>query len=105
MIKCLTIEEQQSITDWYNIVKTPISEIAYIYGVSSRTIARVITDAGMVTPLARRNGDSYRAMQILKQYDVEVSELAYLLFLGKEAMDRIQDDYKVLQEELEDMPF
>ena len=108
MIKCLSKDEQESIAEWYNVVKTPISEIAFIYGVSARTIARIITEAGMVTPLARRNGECYRAMQILKQHDVLAHELNELLVLGlqakQDAKNKYVFDYQLAQE-FEDLPF
>lgn len=108
-IKCLTQEEQVSIAEWYNLVKTPISEIAFIYGVSPRTIARVLTEQGVALPLSRRNGESYRVMQILEEHDVKANELSALLILGLQAKRTFEEQYAFIDyqqaEMFEDLPF
>jgi len=104
-VKCLTKDEQQDIVTWYKNSSMPINEFAYIYGVSPRTITRVLLSANVVTPLAKRSGDSYRVMQILNKHDVTIDELGTLLVLGISRKNEIEEDHGYPLEEFEDIPF
>lgn len=69
-VRCLTNAEKQDIVGSYQVHKTQIKELSKIYGVSERTIGRVLEGAGLASPVPRIQGEAYQVMQLLKQYGI-----------------------------------
>lgn len=77
-VQCLNDYEKQAIVRFYNS-KQPVKQIAEIFGTSERTIGRVITEAGLATPVQRLTEEASMALKILKKHNVEVKDLDKIL--------------------------
>lgn len=75
IVKCLTYEQKISLITLYKLKARTQKELSKEYGVSERTINRVLIEAGIATPVARIKGEAYQAMQLLKKYNMSVSML------------------------------
>lgn len=75
-VRCLTDSSKALIGfEYINKIKTQ-KELAKFYGVSERTINRVLVERGLATPVARIKGEAYQVMQVLKKYGINtVGEL------------------------------
>lgn len=78
-VRCLTKTEKQFIAEEYTKKKMLQKELAEFFGVSERTINRVLIEMGLATPVERIKGEAYQVMQLLKEYDVSREQLQLLL--------------------------
>lgn len=69
-VKCLNEAQKNFITLAYKSKHKSQKELAEYMGVSERTINRVLTEAGLATPVARIKGEAYQVMQLLKKYGI-----------------------------------
>lgn len=56
-----------------------IKEMTQFFGVSSRTIGRVLEEGGLATPVPRLQGEAYLVMQLLKKHNLTLVSLTDLL--------------------------
>lgn len=56
-----------------------IKEMTQFFGVSSRTIGRVLEEGGLATPVPRLQGDAYQVMQLLKKHNLTPVTLTAML--------------------------
>ena len=78
-IKCLTEVRKILIVAWYQRRLMTQKELSVHFGVSERTINRVLIEAGVATAVPRLQGEAYQAMQILKKHNISVNELDEVL--------------------------
>lgn len=77
-VKCLTLSEKQAIVIDYQC-DARIKSIAEWYGVSERTVGRVLAEANLLTPTERISQDMQKVRKIMKKYGVTVDSLDYVL--------------------------
>ena len=75
----LNQEQKDWVIQAYQAGKLNQLQIAAIATVSPRTISRVISEAGLATPVARLQGEALFVMKLLKKYDVMPNELEHVL--------------------------
>ena len=78
-VKCLFDEVKLSIVNNFNSKALNQKQLSQLYGVSERTINRVLNEAGVATAVPRIQGEAYQAMQILKKHSVQVKDLDWML--------------------------
>lgn len=78
-VKCITKAQKDLIVFWYQNKVCNQKELAMRCNVSERTINRVLTEAGLATPIARIKGEAYQVMKMLKQYGMDMHGLKRLL--------------------------
>lgn len=109
-VKCINYIDKQAILGYFRAKIYNQRQLANLYGTSERTINRVLVEAGVATSVPRIKGEAYLAMQILKELDVEVTDMKALLLLGQQAVKRMNEDlsYESMEDlglEYEDVPF
>lgn len=77
-VKCLSLTSKQSIVIDYKI-NPSIRQLAKWYGVSERTIGRVLAEANLLAPNERISQDMQKVRKIMKKYGVTVASLDYVL--------------------------
>lgn len=93
-IKCLTPEEKKDITELYSNKTMIRKELAQAYLVSERTINRVLIEAGLATPVERKNGEAHQVMLLMKKYGFDIKALKELMKAnGPESMQEVVDEY------------
>ena len=93
-IKCLTPEEKKDIAELYNNKTMIRKELAQAYLVSERTINRVLIEAGLSTPVERKNGEAHQVMLLMKKYGFDIKALEELMKAnGPESMQEVVDEY------------
>ena len=78
-VKCLTQHQKAYVVYYYNLKKAKQKELAEQFGVSERTINRVLIEAGVATPVARIQGEAYTVMKLLKKYGLDAKSLMSVL--------------------------
>lgn len=78
-VKCLFDEVKLSIVNNFNSKALNQKQLSQLYGVSERTINRVLNEAGVATAVPRIQGEAYQAMQILKKHNIAVEDLNAVL--------------------------
>ena len=78
-VKCLTQHQKAYVVYYYNMKKSSQKELAWQFGVSQRTINRVLIEAGVATPVARIQGEAYQVMHLLKKYHLDLPTLKTIL--------------------------
>lgn len=78
-VKCLSAEIKDQIARHYASGGWQQKELAKAFNTSERTINRVLIEVGLLTPVARLKADAYNAMQVLKKYDIDPSQLDIVL--------------------------
>lgn len=93
-IKCLTSEEKKDIAELYNNKTMIHKELAQAYLVSERTINRVLIEAGLATPVERKNGEAHQVMLLMKKYGFDIKALEELMKANRtESMQEVVDEY------------
>ncbi len=69
-VKCLSDVQKNFVIKAYQAKHKSQKELAQYLDVSERTINRVLTEAGLATPVARIKGEAYQVMQLLKKYGI-----------------------------------
>ena len=93
-IKCLTPEEKKDIAELYSNKTMIRKELAQAYLVSERTINRVLIEAGLATPVERKNGEAHQVMLLMKKYGFDIKALEELMKAnGPESMQEVVDEY------------
>ncbi len=78
-VKCLNQYQKQCIASTYVHSNTSLSDLAFQYNTSNRTIGRVLNEFGLSGPLTRIEEDAKKVMRILKQFDVSPDTLSEVL--------------------------
>lgn len=81
-VKCLTVQEKQTIASQY-LAGWFITDIAYYYEVSPRTISRVLAEANLLTPTERVDAETKKIKRIMSKYGVTVDTLDATLSILK----------------------
>ena len=81
-VKCLTLQEKQTIASQY-LAGIFITSIASYYGVSPRTISRVLAEANLLTPTERIDADMKKIRRIMDKYGITVDTLDATLSILK----------------------
>ena len=74
-VRCFTEQDKDDIVSDYLSKELTLSDIASIYGVSRRTIVRVLDEREIPSPMPRLQGEAREVLQILAKHDIYVSEL------------------------------
>lgn len=78
-VKCLSPDVKLSIVSNYRVKTLNQKQLAKLWGVSERTINRILNEAGVATAVPRIQGEAYQAMQILKKHNISVESLDNVL--------------------------
>ena len=81
-VKCLTVQEKQTIASQY-LAGGYITYIAFYYGVSPRTISRVLAEANLLTPTERVDAETKKIKRIMAKYGITVDTLDATLSILK----------------------
>lgn len=74
-VKCFTAQEKKAVIDQYNRKAFPtLKELAANWGASTRTIGRILEEAGLATPVPRIQGEAYQIMQVLKAFKITTAQ-------------------------------
>lgn len=73
-VKCLTQEEKQHICDWVSNFNQ--KEAANTFGVSERTVYRVLQEHGVLKSVPRLNREEQKAKALLEVYGITLINLA-----------------------------
>lgn len=88
-VKCLSQGAKQALIAQYRNKLVNQTELALKYGVSERTVNRVLIEAGLATPVPRLKGEAYQVMQVLKKHHIEPENLnAVLMDCGHAPTDQ-----------------
>lgn len=101
-VKCLTPEEKKDIAELYTSKTMIRKELAQAYVVSERTINRVLIEAGLATPVERKNGEAHQVMLLMKKYGFDIKALEELMkATGPDSMKDVVDEYLMALSERE----
>ena len=78
-VKKLTNKQKEAVVIIYDSKTRTIKEIAEFLGVSSRTIGRVLEEAGLMKPVARLQAEAKTVMTLLYKHKITVQQLETLL--------------------------
>lgn len=78
-VKCLNDVQKRTIAHLYRVKALNQKNLARQYEVSERTINRVLTEAGLATPVARIKGEAYHVMKLLEKYHLNLQTLTMML--------------------------
>lgn len=81
-VKCLTVQEKQTVASHY-LAGFYITDIASYYGVSPRTISRVLAEANLLTPTERVDAETKKIKRIMQKYGITVDTLDATLSILK----------------------
>ena len=81
-VKCLTVQEKQTIASQY-LAGYYITDVASYYGVSPRTISRVLAEANLLTPTERVDAETKKIKRIMAKYGITVDTLDATLSILK----------------------
>lgn len=81
-VKCLTAQEKQTIATHY-LGGRFIIDIASYFGVSPRTISRVLAEANLLTPTQRIDAEMKKIRRIMDKYGITVDTLDATLSILK----------------------
>lgn len=84
-VKSLCDVQKARIINHYNTGMQQ-KDLASAYSTSPRTINRVLTEAGLLTPVAQLKADAYNVMQVLKKYCIEPKDLESLILLNNRVL-------------------
>jgi hypothetical protein len=74
-VKCLEKAIKDLIVHEYTKFRAPLVVLAKTYGVSTRTIGRVLEERGLATPVPRLKGEAYIVLEACKIYGIEPKDL------------------------------
>jgi hypothetical protein len=74
-VKCLTVAQKDALVFGYSHNRVSLQDLSKLYGVSSRTIGRVLEERGLATPVPRVKGEAYLALQACKQHGIDPHNL------------------------------
>lgn len=77
----LTKEQKQAVVTIYRSKTKTITEMAKRLGVSTRTIGRVLVEAGETLPVQRLQADAAQVMKLLYKHKITVQQLEDLLYM------------------------
>ncbi len=89
-VRVLSQSQKDLIVTWYKQKIYTVSQLAKQYKTSTRTIGRVLEEAGLATPVPRLKGEAYQAMQVLKAYNMNVEQLKRALAAPALTLENVQ---------------
>lgn len=108
-VKCINYIDKQAILGYFRAKIYNQRQLANLYKTSERTIYRVLVEAGIATAVPRIKGEAYTAMQILKEFDLPVSELRNMLVIAQlyllKQTEAYANERSIMELEYEDVPF
>lgn len=78
-VKILHDDRKKDIVEKYKTKQHTIAALATSYGVSTRTIGRILEEAGLATPVPRLKGEAHLVMQLLKKNGLDLQGLTDLI--------------------------
>jgi hypothetical protein len=78
-VKCLTTIQKGLVVNYFHRKLYNQTELAKMYNTSTRTIHRILVEAGVATTVPRIQGEAHKAMQLLKKHNLTVEDLEQLL--------------------------
>lgn len=84
----LNDSKKKEIGDAHKAKKMNQKQLAAAYGVSERTINRVLNELGMATAVPRIKGEAYQVMQLLKQHNLNKEGLVKLLEMAPTGVNK-----------------
>lgn len=75
----LTQAQKDAVITIYKAKTKSITEMAKLLNVSTRTIGRVITEAGLALPVQRLQGEAAQVMRLLYQHKISLQQLEELI--------------------------
>lgn len=78
-VKCLSEAAKSVICDVYTNQRAKVSDLAYRWDTSPRTIRRVLEENGLASPVPRLKGDAHYVMQLLKEFGIPANKLRSVL--------------------------
>lgn len=83
-VRTLTKSQKDSLVSDYKNKNRTIVDLGYNYRISPRTVARVLDEYDVPTPMPRVRGEAYRAMQLLKKHGMTVDQLESMMAAAAE---------------------
>ena len=78
-VNCLTKQEKNYIGYFCQTKRANQKQMAEQFGVSERTINRVLNELGIATAVPRLKGEAYQVMKLLEKYHLNLTTLTMLL--------------------------
>ena len=78
-VQCLSEAIKSVICDDYTNQRAKVSDLAYRWNTSPRTIRRVLEERGLASPVPRLKGEAYLVMKLLKEFDIPADKLRSVL--------------------------
>lgn len=78
-VKKLTTKQKEAVVVVYDSKTRTLKQIAGFLGVSTRTIGRVLEEAGLMKPVARLQADAKTVMALLYKHKITIEQLQHLL--------------------------
>jgi len=94
-VKCLSKIEKDAIIWSYLNHKSPLVNLAATFQTSTRTIGRVLEEAGLATPVPRLKGEGYLALQACKKHGIDPKDLDNILAMSSLPVGLVLDKESV----------
>ena len=78
-VKVLSNEQKVRLIKFYKSKELNQKQLASYFGVSERTVNRVLNEVGIATAVPRLKGEAYQVMQLLKDYKLDYASLKKML--------------------------
>ena len=78
-VKCLSQDQKEHVIHLYCHGEFPVSTIAGYYGVSHRTINRVLNEFEVPTPQERAEGDLYHLRNLMRKHNMTPNDVEELI--------------------------
>lgn len=93
-VSCLTQEAKNMIYTAHTNKTMTQKEMAEYFGVSERTINRVLNELGLATAVPRIKGEAYQVLRLLEKHNFTIKDLEILLEANSAtAVDQLVDAY------------
>ena len=93
-VSCLTQEAKNMIYTAHTNKTMTQKEMAEYFGVSERTINRVLNELGLATAVPRIKGEAYQVLRLLEKHNFTIKDLETLLEANSATdVEQLVDEY------------
>ncbi len=78
-VQCLSEAAKSVICGAYTNQRAKVSDLAYRWDTSPRTIRRILEERGLASPVPRLKGDAYQVMKLLQEFGIPADKLRSVL--------------------------